>query len=126
MKTADEFVGQEIEITEEMIAAAEYAFSEFDPRFEGAREMLCRVFLAMARLSPERLEPARDVGLLQAIETATAMLERATALTLEFTNVDNGDGTLRRTAERLIADVKPTSVLPTSEAPSPAVDETRE
>ena len=49
----------------------------------------------------------RDVGLRQAIDMATAMLKRATVITLEFTNVDNGDGTLTRTAERLIVDLKP-------------------
>jgi hypothetical protein len=49
----------------------------------------------------------RDIELCQAIDMATAMLKRATVITLEFSVVDNGDGTLSRAAERLVIDLKP-------------------
>lgn len=37
----------EIEITPEMIEAGELAFSEYDPRFEGPRDLVIRVFTRM-------------------------------------------------------------------------------
>jgi hypothetical protein len=42
----------EIEITLEMIDAGELAFVEHDPRFEGLKEAVVRIYLAMRQLEP--------------------------------------------------------------------------
>ena len=44
----------EIEITEAMIDAGELAFSEYDPRFEGPKEAVKAIFLAMVKIAKEQ------------------------------------------------------------------------
>jgi hypothetical protein len=98
-----------IEVTPEMIKAgcAELSICESgDPPWSTVRS----VYVAMegvrqlAQATMRRPQQSLSYEKLDAIDMATAMLKRAGAITLEFTSVDNGDGTLTRTAERLIVD----------------------
>jgi len=58
---------EEIEVTEEMIVAGVLALSEFDPRFEGEKEAVLRIFLAMASKKPRATNkiPPPDRGFRQ-------------------------------------------------------------
>jgi hypothetical protein len=46
---------EEVEVTDEMVAAGELAFSECDPRFQDVGCYVVSVFEAMIRASPYRL-----------------------------------------------------------------------
>ena len=76
------------EVTEEMVAAG-----------------LCELSVICDDVAAASKVTSAD---LRAVYIAMRRLETAPSVTLEFTNVDTGDGTLPRTASRLIVELRPT------------------